>query len=140
MRPFTHDIVLTEFDRRRLEGMLELLRKRSCVDAWNLDALEFELGRARVVPPERVPPTVVTMNSRVRLHDLDSGAQIVVSLVFPAGETWNDAVVPVLSPLGLGLLGCREGDVMEWRTQEGLRRLRLDAVIYQPEAEGNFYI
>lgn len=140
MRPFTHDIVLTSFDHRRLAGMLELLRKRSGVDAWNLDALEVELGRARVVPSERVPATVVTMNSRVRLRDLDSGAEIVVSLVFPAERLWNDGVVPVLSPLGLGLLGCREGDVMEWRTQEGLRRLRLDAVIYQPEAEGNFYI
>lgn len=140
MRPFTHDIVLTEFDRRRLEGMLQLLRKRSGVDLWNLEALEVELGRARVVPPEGVPPTVVTMNSRVRLRDLESGAQIVVSLVFPAGQTAKESNVPVLSPLGLALLGCREGDVMEWRTQEGVRRLRLDAVIYQPEAEGNYYM
>ncbi len=140
MRPFTHDIVLTEFDRRRLAGMLQVLRKRSGIDPWNLDALEVELGRARVVPPDRVPPTVVTMNSRVRLCDLDSGAQLVVSLVFPAEQTANDAGVPVLSPLGLALLGCRAGDVMEWRTQEGLRRLRVDAVIYQPEAEGNFYM
>jgi regulator of nucleoside diphosphate kinase len=140
MRPFTHDIVLTEFDRRRLEGMLQLLRKRSDIDAWNLDALEIELRRARVVPPERVPATVVTMNSRVRLRDLDSGAQMVVSLVFPTRRTWNESSVPVLSPLGLALLGCREGDVMEWPTQEGLHRLCVDALLYQPEAEGNFYV
>jgi len=140
MKPFTHDIVLTEFDRRRLEGMLQFLRKRSGIDPWNLATLELELGRARIVPPDRVPPTVVTMNSRVRLRDLDSGDQISVALVFPAGRTSNDSSVPVLSPLGLALLGCREGDVMEWRTQEGLRRLRVDAVIYQPEAEGDFFV
>lgn len=140
MRPFTHDIVVTEFDRRRLEGMLQVLRKRSGVDAWNLDALEVELGRARVVPPERVPPTVVTMNSRVRLCDLDSGARIVVSLVFPARRAGQASSVPVLSPMGLALLGCREGDVMEWPTQEGLHRLRVDAVLYQPEAEGDFFV
>ena len=138
MTPFTHDIVLTEFDRRRLEGMLQLLRKRSGIDPWTLRALEAELGRARIVPPERVPPTVVTMNSRVRLRDLDSGDQIVVSLVFPAARTSNDSSVPVLAPLGLALLGCREGDVMEWTTQEGPRRLRIDAVVYQPEAVGDF--
>jgi regulator of nucleoside diphosphate kinase len=140
MRPFTHDIVLTEFDRRRLAGMLQVLRKRSGIDAWNLDALEVELGRARIVPPERVPPTVVTMNSRVRICDLDSGALFVVSLVFPDEHAATDSGVAVLSPLGLALLGCQAGDVMAWRTQDGLRRLRVDAVIYQPEAEGNFYM
>ena len=139
MRPFTHDIVLSEFDRRRLASMLQLLRKRSGIDAWNLGALELELGRARVVPPERVPPTVVTMNSRVRLLDLDSGDQPSVSLVFPAARASNESSVPVLSPLGLALLGCREGDVLEWQTQEGTRRLRVDVVIYQPEAEGDFF-
>ena len=138
MMPFTHEIVLTEFDRRRLEGMLQLLRKRSGIDPWSLSALETELGRARVVPPERVPPTVVTMNSRVRLRDLDSGDQIVVSLVFPSAPTLNESSVPVLAPLGLALLGCREGDVMDWTTQEGPRRLRIDAVVYQPEAVGDF--
>jgi len=140
MRPFTHDIVLTEFDRRRLQGMLQVLRERSGIDAWNLDALELELGRARVVPPERVPPTVVTMNSRARLRDLESGAVIAVSLVFPAGRASSESSVPVLSPLGLALLGCREGDVMEWRTEQGLRRLCIDAVIYQPEADGKFHV
>lgn len=137
MRPFTHDIVLTEFDHRRLKGMLQLLRARSGVDAWNLAALELE--RARVVSPEHVPTSVVTMNTRVRLRDLDSGAQLVVSLVFPTGYEAHASRVPVLSPLGLALLGCREGDVMEWQTQEGLRRLRLEAVIYQPEAQGDFF-
>jgi regulator of nucleoside diphosphate kinase len=60
--------------------------------------------------------------------------------VFPGARTSNDSSVPVLSPLGLALLGCREGDVMEWRTQEELHRLCVDAVIYQPEAEGNFFV
>jgi regulator of nucleoside diphosphate kinase len=140
MRPFTHEIVLTKFDHRRLKGMLQVLRRRSGVDPWNLNALEVELGRARIVPPESVPPTVVTMNSRVRLRDLDSGDQIAVSLVFPAARASNASSVPVLSPLGLALLGCCEGDLMEWPTQEGARRLRVESVIYQPEAQGDFFI
>ena len=37
MRPLTHDILLTDFDRRRLEGLLRVLRERSAVDAWNLE-------------------------------------------------------------------------------------------------------
>ena len=104
------------------------------IDVWSLDALEIELGRARVVASERVPPTVVTMNSRARLRDLESGAVIAVSLVFPAGQAANESSVPVLSPLGLALLGCREGDVMEWRTEEGLRRLCIDGLRLRAKA------
>ena len=80
------------------------------------------------------------MNSRVRLLDLDSGDAIAVSLAFPSGPAAQDASVPVLSPLGLALLGCREGDVMEWRMPDGLRRLRVDSVLYQPEAAGDFFV
>jgi regulator of nucleoside diphosphate kinase len=139
MRPLAQDILLTEFDRRRLQGLLQVLRKRSAVDLWNLDALELELARAEVVAPECVPPNVVTMNSRVRLLDLDSGERTSVSLVFPDAAPNDGVNVPVLSPLGLALLGCREGDVMAWPTPEGMRKLSLERVIYQPEAAGHYF-
>ena len=108
------------------------------MNAWNLDALQCELERAVVVPPQQVPANVVTMNSRVCLLDPDSGDRMAVSLVFPDARGADGTKVPVLAPLGLALLGCREGDMMEWSTQQGLRRLRVDRVLYQPEAAGNF--
>lgn len=140
MRPLTHEIIMTEFDRRRLEGLLHVFRARSGVNADNLDALEMELARARVVPPIQVPPSVVTMNSRVSLLDLNSGEKTSLSLVFPDARGADGTNVPVLSPLGLALLGCREGDVMTWSTPEGTRRLQVERVLYQPEASGNYLI
>jgi regulator of nucleoside diphosphate kinase len=139
MTPLTHHIIVTEYDRQRLVHLVRLLRGRSGVNAWNLDALQLEIERAVVVPPQRVPPNVITMNSRVALLDLDSGDLMAVSLVFPDARGTDGSKVPVLAPLGLALLGCREGDVMEWRTQQGLRRLRVDRVLYQPESTGNFF-
>lgn len=139
MTPLTHQIVVTEFDRQRLVHLVRLLRGRSGVNAWNLDALQLELERALVVPPQSVPPNVITMNSRVCLLDLDNGERMAVSLVFPDARGTDANKVPVLAPLGLALLGCREGDVMEWRTQQGLRRLRIDRVLYQPESSGNYF-
>lgn len=139
MRPRAYDMVLTEFDRRRLEGLLQLYRRRSSVQPVNLDELELELGRARVVPAAQVPANVVTMNSRVMLRDLASGANTLVSLVFPHARPCDDSHVPVLSPLGLALLGGRAGDNMEWHTTHGLHRVCIDAVLYQPEAAGDFF-
>ena len=140
MRPFTNKTLITEFDQRRLKGLLSGVRKRSGVDAWRLTALELELERAEVVSPLEVPSGVVTMNSRVRLLDLDTGERTYVALVFPdATSTGPGTDVPVLSPLGLALLGARAGEVMEWPLPTGQRRLRVEDIVYQPEAAGHFF-
>jgi regulator of nucleoside diphosphate kinase len=40
----------------------------------------------------------------------------------------------VLAPLGTALLGYRAGDVVEWNVPKGKRRLKVQEVLYQPEA------
>jgi regulator of nucleoside diphosphate kinase len=140
MRPLVHDTVVTDFDRRRLRGLLQVLRKRSTVDVSNLDALELELERAHVVKPQSLPANVVSMNSRVCLLDVERGDRTTLSLVFPDARNHDGSAVAVLSPLGLALLGCREGDEMEWPMHDGVRRLRVERVMYQPEAAGDYFM
>ena len=45
--------------------------------------LAAELDNAIVVKPDRIPPDVVTMNSRVRFEDRSSGEIHDVTIVFP---------------------------------------------------------
>lgn len=47
-------------------------------------------------------------------------------------------MVSVLSPIGVALLGCREGDIASWRVPGGIGRFEVEKVLYQPEAEGHF--
>jgi len=131
-------ILLTEFDQRRLHGLLKVMRKRAPSSDRALDHLERGLARAKVVRREQLPPTVVTMNSQVCLRDPDSGERVAISLVFPEAPNPEGDNVPVLSPMGLALLGCREGDLVEWQTPRGPCRARVDGVLYQPEAAGHF--
>lgn len=140
MKPLTHDIVLTHFDHHRLRGLLHLFRKRSAVNPWNLTALELELRRARTVAPDAIPSDVVTMNSKVALRDLAAGECLSLTLVFPDAVAQDAQRVPVLSPLGLALLGCRAGDVLEYDEPGGPRRLLIEEIEYQPEARGNFFM
>ena len=42
----------------------------------------------------------------------------------------------VLTPLGVRLLGFRVGDVIEWPVPCGVRRLRVERILFQPEAAG----
>jgi regulator of nucleoside diphosphate kinase len=43
----------------------------------------------------------------------------------------------VLSPIGTALIGYRAGDLIEWATPGRTRRLRIDEVLFQPEAAGD---
>lgn len=40
--------------------------------------------------------------------------------------------------LELALLGYQEGDVVKWPVPSGMRHLKIEAILYQPEAIGEF--
>ena len=46
--------------------------------------------------------------------------------------------VSVLTPLGAAILGSRVGDVVEWQTRRGPRRMKIERIVFQPEAAGQF--
>lgn len=128
-------IYITDADCEQLRGLIAGRRGANPVDHASLDMLEQELDRAEVVEPEALPRDVVTMNSEVRLQDLDSGSIQRYKLVFPHQFRSEDSV-SVLAPIGMAMLGYRVGDVIEWRVPKGIRRLKVLEVVYQPEAAG----
>jgi regulator of nucleoside diphosphate kinase len=54
-------------------------------------------------------PDVVTMNSRVELEDLDTGATNRITVVFPGAAAPRQGKISVLAPRGMAILGCQEG-------------------------------
>ena len=128
-------IFITESDYERLSRLIAG-RRTSGPDGEHLAELEQELERAEVLgDKEAVPPDVVTMNSEVRLLDVDSGEEKVYKLVFPT-QARTDNALSVLAPVGTAILGYRVGSVIEWRVPKGVRRLKVLDVLYQPEAAG----
>jgi regulator of nucleoside diphosphate kinase len=65
----TRTIYITEADMRRLTPFIETLKN----SRDDIHALQTELDLANVVPPAEIPADVITMNSRARLRDLDTG-------------------------------------------------------------------
>ena len=129
-------LIISGADRQRLEALIDSARADSRVREDYLTALEAELRRARVVPAGKVPPDVVTMNSVVRLRDLDSDEAEEYELVYPGDADMAHNRISVLAPIGTAILGYRVGDVIEWPVPAGLRRLRVEEVLYQPERAG----
>ena len=91
-----------------------------------------------MVDSEDVPADVITMNSRVSVTDIESGEQITYTLVFPSEANIAENKLSILVPLGMALIGYRKGDIIEWPVPSGVRKIKVNDVIYQPEAAGNY--
>ena len=134
----TANIYITEPDYNRLSALIEKTREGNGVDRQYLNKLEAELDRAEIVDAENIPANVITMRSTVRLKDLVSGEENTYSLVFPTEADFSQGKISVLAPIGTAILGYKSGDTIEWTVPSGLRRLKVDTIIYQPEAAGHF--
>ena len=133
-------IYITEFDLHRLEELLEVAGAFTYRGRSDLKELEEEVSRAQVVDSRKVPPTVITMNSRVKLRDLDTGEEMVFTLVFPREADIDGGRLSVISPVGTAILGYTEGDTIEWKVPSGRRRIKIEKVLYQPEAAGDYHL
>ena len=129
-------VMVTDFDIRLLQSLVEGPRSRDQRESDYVESLEGYLDEAEILPADRIGPDVVTMNSEVLVRDLETQGTIVFRVVYPneadAG-TWR---ISVLAPLGMAVLGRREGDTVTCQTPGGIRRLRVAQILYQPEREG----
>lgn len=125
-------IYLTELDLTRLENAANRAGSNSPL-AGLVDDL---IARANVVPGNKIPADVVTMNSVVCVVD-DAGAEQKWTLVYPEEANVASAKLSVLSPMGAALLGARAGKSVKYSAPNGAQRsLRIDRVAFQPEAAG----
>jgi regulator of nucleoside diphosphate kinase len=63
---------------------------------------------------------------------------MVYTLVFPSEANFDEGKISVLAPVGTAMLGYRVGDSIEWEVPSGRRRLKVEELIYQPEASGDY--
>jgi regulator of nucleoside diphosphate kinase len=132
-------IWLTAQDYNRLRLLLAELMRQSRGMQAGVNTLEEILDLARVVNPDTVPHNVVTMNSRVLFEDVRTGEHGTVTIVYPGDVDPTSGKISVLSPVGAALLGEAEGSEVELPLPHGqTRRIRIDNVLYQPEAQGDY--
>jgi regulator of nucleoside diphosphate kinase len=123
------DRTLTELDHRRIGQLIDR-------PAHPMAAV---LQEAELLPSREVPADVVTMHSRLRLADVDSGQALTITLCYPADAEPARGFVSVLSPVGMSVLGLRVGDIARWRLPSGWEgAARVEGIEFQPEASGIF--
>jgi regulator of nucleoside diphosphate kinase len=132
-------IHITRFDKTRLMRLLRSL-DAAHESREDIEDLEQELERGTEVESTEVGPDVVTMNSTVRVTDVDANTTHLYTIVFPSDADFEKGRISILSPLGTALLGYHAGDVVTWEMPRGTRRLRIEELVYQPEAAGDYHL
>jgi len=102
------------------------------------EKLMNELNSAKVVEPDEIPKDVVTMNSIIKISFLNTNKRLQFQIVYPDQANIKENKISIFSPVATALIGYKIADEIEWIVPSGLTKLRIDEIIYQPEAAGDF--
>jgi regulator of nucleoside diphosphate kinase len=116
-------LVLSQHDYEKLSALVSSCRPEA------VTVLEEEIGRAQIVPDEALPPEAVAMHSIVCVTDLATGGEHEYFLVFPHEADVKRGCISVLAPLGMALIGLKEGQEYGSVGPNGrVRRFRVKSV------------
>ena len=110
----TRNLCMTSVTYDRLSSLLEFNR-----DHPMAGLLEKKLANARKCAGNKMSPDTVTVNRRVRYHP-DAGKDVESRiLVYPKDYVPTGIYLSVMSPLGLAILGLREGEEASYEQWDG---------------------
>ena len=130
--------LFSRYDILRLAPLFRVQTRDGRELPSHLDTLHHRMASEPERAPCEMPPDVITMNSLARLRDCSHGKLVEYRLVFPFDADASAGRISVLTPVGSAMLGARVGDVLEVPAPGAVRRLKVDAILYQPEADGRF--
>ena len=131
-------IYITDNDMKRLRELIMVTKETDNEKKKYLRELEDELNKGEVVNSQDVPNDVITMNSKIRLRDINTQKEMICWLVFPDDANADQGKISILAPIGTALLGYKVGDIIEWKVPAGVTKLKVEEILCQPEAAGNY--
>lgn len=133
----SRQIYITENDKAKLKELIDNALFDGKADK-SFGELSNEIKNAQIVDISELPENVITMNSKVLI--LLNGNEEEITLVYPQEADLIENRISVLSPIGIALLGYREGDTIEWTVPSGTMKIDIKKILYQPEAAGDLHL
>jgi len=131
-------IILNKLDYLRIQKCIEDAREVKSINAAEAETLMKELNSAKIVEPQEIPSDVVTMNSIVRISFPGSDKQVRFQIVYPREANLKENKISIFSPVATALIGYKVSDEIDWIVPAGITKIRIDEILYQPEASGDF--
>lgn len=131
-------LIINRLDYARIKKCINDAKQFKSVSETEAEKLMKELNSAKIVEPEAIPSNVVTMNSIVKLSFLNNNKQVQFQIVYPDKANIRENKISIFSPIATALIGYKINDEIEWIVPAGLTKLRIDDIVYQPEAAGDY--
>lgn len=131
-------LIINRLDYARIKKCISDAKQFKSISDTEAEKLMNELNSAKIVEPKAIPSDVVTMNSIVRLSFLNNNKQVQFQIVYPDQANLKENKISIFSPIATALIGYKISDEIEWIVPAGLTKLRIDEIIYQPEAAGDY--
>ena len=131
-------LILNKLDYLRIKKAIESAKQVKSINANEAADLMKELDSATIVEPKEIPSDVVTMNSEVKISFLNNNREVRFRIVYPKEANLKENKISIFSPIATALIGYKQGDEVEWIVPAGPTRIRIDEIIYQPEASGDY--
>ena len=129
--------LFSTFDKLRLKRVMKTQQTSEVQPDFS--ELERKIASGAECMPHEMPPDIVTMNSMILVTNVDTAASYVFTIVYPVDANTERGRISIFEPLATAMLGHSVGDIVQWRSSEGLCRWRIEKLIYQPEAAGDFH-
>ena len=84
--------------------------------------------------------TSLLLLRQIQFTDLTRNQQMVRTLVYPHSLGNTEDAISIMAPIGASLLGVKVGDTIDWPLpNQQATRLRVDAILWQPEREKQYH-
>lgn len=122
-------IIMSSLDLARIREKIKEVSDKNVYIMREIERLQEELNRARVVKPHQVPSDVIAMHSMVTVAYLSTGKEFAIRLVYPEEANVRKNRVSVFAPVGAALLGYRKGDTIHWNAPGGKIKIKVKDVV-----------
>jgi transcription elongation factor GreA len=90
-----------------------------------LNGIQDKINRAQVMKDETLKTDEVVLGITVRLKDLGSGEEEKYMLVSEVEADYDQGKISTTSPIGKGLIGHKQGDVVEIQVPAGILKYEI---------------
>ncbi len=121
-------LLISENDYTRLIDLIKAERQSKQTPEELLAKLAEELKKAKKADGLKLPAEVIRMHSKVVLEDLQTKKEIELTLVYPHESDIKERKISILAPIGMALIGYKEGDTVEWTIPSGIGKYLIKKV------------
>lgn len=120
-------------DYEILVSYMRGVQSSSAFDRQNMEELEEELKKVKLVSKESFPADVVRLNSRVKIKEENKDKVMELTLVTPDKADIKERKISIMAPIGTALIGFKQGQQVNWQVPAGNKTFTIMEVINQYE-------